>query len=162
MKSKFPVYLLVLSLALNSGVLGTLGYRHFTAPPLTPHTCPFNGNDQRLYQVLGLSSPQLAAIEPMANSFHAELNVLQASATQQRDTLLDLMEQSPLDIQAIKSANTELAARQAKVQGAVMAHLLDMKRILTPAQQKEFFRLMRETLSRGGESSPALGLERSK
>jgi Spy/CpxP family protein refolding chaperone len=162
MKNKFPVYLFALSLALNAGVLGTLAYRHFTAPPLVPPTCPFSSSDQRLYESLGLSSEQMDAMRPLANSFHADLRELQTSAAEQRDALLALLEGEKLDIPAIKSANTELAARQAKVQSAVMAHLLDMKRILTPAQQKEFFRLMREILNRSGESSPALGLERSK
>lgn len=146
MKSKFPVYLLVLSLALNAGVLGVLAYKHFTTPSLTQHTCPFNGSDQHLYQTLGLTSEQLEAIRPMANSFHAELRELQASATQQRDILLGLMEQPKLDIPAIKAANAELMERQARMQNAVMGHLLGMKRILDPAQQKVFFQLMRETM----------------
>ncbi|OGR39582.1 MAG: hypothetical protein A2051_11055 [Desulfovibrionales bacterium GWA2_65_9] len=146
MKSKFPVYLLVLSLALNAGVLGTLAYKHFLAPPLAPHTCPFNGSDQHLYQTLGLTSEQLEAIKPMAGSFHAELIGLQASAGEQRDILLGLMEQTALDVQAIKEANSELMARQARMQNAVMGHLLGMKRILDPAQQKVFFQLMRQTM----------------
>jgi Spy/CpxP family protein refolding chaperone len=146
MKSKFPIYLLVLSLALNAGVLGTLAYRYFIAPPLAQHTCPFNGSDQHLYQTLGLTAEQLEAIKPMADSFHVELRELQAAATQQRDLLLALMERTPLDIPAIKAANIELTARQAKMQNAVMGHLLGMKRILDPAQQKVFFQLMRETM----------------
>jgi Spy/CpxP family protein refolding chaperone len=162
MKSRPLAYLFVLSLALNAGVLGTMAYRHFTAPPLTPPTCPFISSDQRLYESLGLSSEQMDAMRPLANSFHANLRELQVSATEQRDALLTLLEAEKLDIPAIKAANVELSARQARVQSAVMAHLLEMKRILNPAQQKEFFRLMRQTLSRDVEGPAVLGPERSR
>lgn len=147
MKSKFPVYLLTLSLALNVGVLGTLAYRYFTAPPLAPRTCPFASDQQHMYDVLGLSSEQRAALDPMAMEFHVSLRELQASAGEQRDALLTLMEQDKLDIQGIREAHNELNARQTTVQNAVMGHLLDVKRILTPAQQKMFFKLVRQTLS---------------
>lgn len=101
-------------------------------------------------------------MRPLANSFHLDLRELQASATEQRDALLTLLEAKKLDIPAIKEANGELSARQARVQSAVMAHLLEMKRILNPAQQKEFFRLMRQTLSGDVEGPAVLGPERSK
>ncbi len=147
MKSKPLAYLFALSLALNAGVLGTLAYRYFTTPALAPHTCPFASDQQRLYDLLGLSSEQRTALDPMALSFHAQLRELQASAGEQRDALLALMEQERLDIPGIRAANSELTARQTKVQNAVMAHLLDVKRILTPTQQKAFFQIVRQTLS---------------
>jgi len=147
MKCKPLAYLLALSLALNAGVLGTLAYRYFTAPPLAPHTCPFANDQQRLYDLLGLSSGQREALDPMAVAFHASLRELQTSTAEQREALLTLMEQERLDIPAIRNANSELTARQTTVQNAVMGHLLDVKRILTPAQQKVFFQLVRQTLS---------------
>lgn len=162
MKGRPLAYIFALSLSLNAGFLGTMAYRHFTTPPLTPPTCPFNSSDQRLYKSLGLSSEQMDSMRPLANSFHANLRELQASATEQRDALLMLLEAEKLDIPAIKAANAELSARQARLQSAVMAHLLDMKRILNLAQQKEFFRLMRQTLGRDVEGPAVLGPERSK
>jgi Spy/CpxP family protein refolding chaperone len=146
MKCKPLAYLFALSLALNAGVLGTLAYRYFTAPPLAPHTCPFASDQQHLYDLLKLSAEQRAALDPMAVAFHAHLRELQVSAGEQRDALLTLMEQEPLDIRGIREAHNELNARQDKVQNAVMGHLLDVKRILTPAQQKVFFQLVRRTL----------------
>lgn len=147
MKSKPLAYLFALSLALNAGVLGTLAYRYFTAPPLTPHACPFSGGQQRLYDLLGLSTEQRASLDPIAVAFHAELQGLQVSAGEQRDALLTLIEQENLDIRGIREANNELTTRQTEVQNAVMAHLLEVKRILTPAQQKVFFKIVRQTLS---------------
>lgn len=149
MKGRPLAYVFALSLALNAGVLGTMAYRHFTAPPLTPPTCPFvSGDQQRMYSLLGLSQEQRDKLDPVALRFHDHLRELLTSVGEQRDVLLTLIEQTPLDTRAIKMANLELSARQANVQNAVMAHLLEVKSVLTPEQQKMFFQLVRQVLNK--------------
>ena len=74
MKSKWLTVVLVLSLAINAGVLVSMGY-HYYVNASTPSSapCPMSPGDSHLYQSLGLSKVQLAKMEPLAQKFHGRL-----------------------------------------------------------------------------------------
>jgi Spy/CpxP family protein refolding chaperone len=148
MKSKWLIVVLFLSLAINAGVVITLGYHYYQNASLTPSApCPMSPGDSHLYQSLGLSKVQLSKMEPLAQSFHARLAELGKRMEQKKEALTDLL-QKDSDPASIENLRKEMAGIQDEIQKEVVTHIMESKRILDPIQQQRFFDLMRQSMSR--------------
>ena len=148
MKSKWLILILVLSLAINAGVLATMGY-HYYVNASTPSSapCPMSPGDSHLYQSLGLSKVQLSKMEPLAQKFHARLVELGARMEEKKENLTDLL-QKDSDPANIENLRKEMAGIQDEIQREVIVHILESKKILDPIQQQRFFDLMRQSMTR--------------
>ena len=158
MKSKWLTIVLVLSLAINAGVLASMGY-HYYVNASTPSSapCPMSPGDSHLYQSLGLSKAQLAKIDPIAQKFHARLAELGAAMEGKRELLVDLLAKDG-DPVRIENLRREMAGIQDEIQKEVIMHITELKKILDLKQQERFFDLMRQSManktsgfSRGGK-----------
>ncbi len=148
MKSKWLIVVLFLSLAINAGVVITLGYHYYHNTPLTPSApCPMSPADSHLYQSLGLSKAQLSKMEPLAQRFHARLAELGSRMEQKKEALTNLL-QKESDPAAIENLRKEMAGIQDEIQKEVITHSVESKKILNPVQQQRFFDLMRQSMSR--------------
>jgi Spy/CpxP family protein refolding chaperone len=158
MKSKWLAIVLFLSLAINAGVLATMGYHYYRNASLTPSApCPLSPGDSHLYQSLGLSNLQLSKMEPLAQKFHGRLAELGAVMEEKRVTLIDLL-QKDSDPVSIENLRKEMAATQDEIQKVVIAHIMESKKILDSKQQERFFDLMRQSMTRAkGPWSPNNG-----
>jgi len=158
MRSKWLTVVLVLSLAVNAGVLATMGYHYFHSAPVTPmEPCPMSPGDSHLYQSLGLSDLQLSKMEPLARFFHGRLAELEAVMEGNKELLIDLL-QKESDPVGIEKLRKEMAGIQDQIQNEVIVHIAETKKILDPKQQERLFDLMRQsmvrnalTLSSGGK-----------
>jgi len=148
MKSKWLILILILSLAINAGVLVSMGY-HYYVNASTPSSapCPMSPGDSHLYQSLGLSKLQLSKMEPLAQKFHARLAELGARMEEKKETLTNLL-QKESDPASIENLRKEMAAIQDEIQKEVIVHIMESKKILDPLQQKRFFDLMRQSMTR--------------
>ena len=148
MKSKWLILILILSLAINAGVLVTMGY-HYYVNASTPSSvpCPMSPGDSHLYQSLGLSKLQLSKMEPLAQKFHVRLAELGARMEEKKETLTNLL-QKESDPASIENLRKEMAAIQDEIQKEVIVHIMESKKILDPLQQKRFFDLMRQSMTR--------------
>jgi len=148
MRSKWLILILILSLAINSAVLATVGYHYYRNASLTPSApCPLSPGDSHLYQSLGLSNLQLSKMEPLAQKFHERLAELGALMEGKKETLTDLL-QKDSDPVKIENLRKEMAAIQDDIQKEVITHIFESKKILDPNQQQRFFDLMRESMTR--------------
>ena len=149
MKSKWLTVVLVLSLAINAGVLVSMGY-HYYVNASTPSSapCPMSPGDSHLYQSLGLSNLQLAKMEPLAQKFHARLAELGALMEEKKETLIALL-QKDSDPASTENLRKEMAGVQDEIQKEVILHITEVKRNLDPDQQRRFFDLMRQSMTRG-------------
>ncbi|RPJ06386.1 MAG: periplasmic heavy metal sensor [Deltaproteobacteria bacterium] len=148
MRSKWLMVVLFLSLAVNSGVLVTLGYHYYFNASQTPSApCPMSPGDSHLYQSLGLSKVQLSKMEPAAQKFHGRLGELAAAMEQKKKTLITLL-QKDSDPVSIENLRKEMAIIQDEVQKEVISHITELKKILDPGQQQRFFDLMRKSMIR--------------
>jgi len=140
--------ILVLSLAINAGVLVSMGY-HYYVNASTPSSapCPMSPGDSHLYQSLGLSKVQLSKMEPLAQKFHARLAELGARMEEKKKTLTDLLQKEG-DPANIESLRKEMAGIQDEIQKEVISHIMESKKILDPVQQQRFFDLMRQSMTR--------------
>jgi Spy/CpxP family protein refolding chaperone len=148
MRSKWLILILILSLAINAGVLVSMGY-HYYVNASTPSSapCPMSPGDSHLYQSLGLSGVQLSKMEPLAQKFHARLAELGARMEEKKEILTNLL-QKDSDPANIENLRKEMAAIQDEIQKEVITHIMESKRILDPNQQQRFFDLMRQSMTR--------------
>ena len=148
MRSKWLIFVLFLSLAINAGVVVTLGYHYYHNRSLTPSApCPMSPGDSHLYQSLGLSNLQLSKMEPLAQKFHARLAELGSRMEEKKEVLTDLL-QKDSDPASIENLRKEMAGIQDEIQREVITHILESKKILDPVQQQRFFDLMRQSMTR--------------
>ena len=158
MRSNKLILLLILSLAVNTAVLGTVGYYYylsFSAVPSAP--CPMSPGDTHLYQSLGLSDVQLSKMDPLAQKFHARLGELATLMEQKKETLIALL-QKDSDPASIENLRKEMAGIQDEIQREVITHIMESKKVLDPYQQQRFFDLMRHSMIQAKNSwSPRNG-----
>jgi Spy/CpxP family protein refolding chaperone len=148
MKSKWITIVLILSLAINAGVLATIGYHYYVnASTLSSAPCPMSPGDSHLYQSLGLSNTQLAKIDPLAREFHGRIAELGVAMEGKRELLLDLLAKDGDPI-GIENVRREMAGIQDEIQKEVIMHITELKKILGPDQQQRFFDLMRQSMAR--------------
>jgi protein CpxP len=148
MRSKWLTVILFLSLAVNAGVLATMGYHYYRNTSLIPSApCPLSPGDSHLYQSLGLSNAQLAKMEPLAQKFHGRLSELGAAMEGKRGLLVDLLAKDG-DPASIENLRREMAGTQDEIQREVITHIMESKKILDPNQQQRFFDLMRQSMAR--------------
>jgi len=148
MRPKWLVLILILSLAINAGVLVSMGY-HYYVNASTPSSapCPMSPGDSHLYQSLGLSKVQLSKMEPLAQRFHARLAELGTLMERKKETLTGLL-QKDSDPASIENLRKEMAGVQDEIQKEVIVHIMESKKILDPNQQQRFFDLMRQSMPR--------------
>jgi len=150
MKGKSLIFVLILSLAINASILGTMGYRYYReASSAKDAPCPLSPAHQHLYQQLGLSTPQLAEMEPLAQKFHERLGKLGIAMKGENERLVELLGQKVVDPVQVEGLRKEIAGIQDEIQREVIAHILESKKILDAKQQKQFFALMSQSMATG-------------
>ena len=152
MRSKWLIFVLVLSLAINAAVLATMGYHYYlSASTETSAPCPLSPGDSHLYQSLGLSDPQLSKMEPLAQKFHSRLAELGTAMEGKRELLVDLLAKDG-DPAGIENLRREMASIQDEIQREVISHIIETKKILDAKQQQRFFDLMKQSMASGKSS----------
>jgi Spy/CpxP family protein refolding chaperone len=148
MKGKSLIFVLILSLAINASILGTMGYHYYRdASSAKDAPCPLSPAHQHLYQQLGLSTPQLAEMEPLAQKFHERLGKFGIAMKGKNERLVELLGQKEVDPVQVEGLRKEIAGIQDEIQKEVIAHILESKKILDAKQQKQFFALMSESVA---------------
>ncbi|MFA7382572.1 MAG: periplasmic heavy metal sensor [Desulfurivibrionaceae bacterium] len=146
-------YLLLLSVALNLTILGTVGYRYQQRH--SSWTSPFGPQmrrDRFLFEELALEPKQMAAMKERAIPFRAELERQQAEIAEKKKGLIVLLRQENPDQTAISSLIAEISARQEEMQQQVAAHMLGVKGLLDKEQQQRFFNLIDAAMSKGSQT----------
>jgi len=150
MKGKSLIFVLILSLAINASILGTMGYHYYReASSAKDAPCPLSPAHQHLYQQLGLSTPQLAEMEPLAQKFHERLGKLGIAMKGENERLVELLGQKVVDPVQVEGLRKEIAGIQDEIQREVIAHILESKKILDAKQQNQFFALMSQSMATG-------------
>lgn len=147
MRTKWWTLILVFSLAFNAAVLGVCGYHYYLYTCVAPSTyCPLSPGDRHLYQVLDLSDSQLERMEPLAHTFHARLEKLSRETERKRALFVDLLSREEVASGKIESLRKDIAGIQDQIQRVVIAHILDVKKILETRQKERFFELLRRSM----------------
>lgn len=144
MKKNNLFIVLILSLVVNVSVLATVGYHYWRNACIVPSApCPLHPSDHHLYESLGLSSEQIAKMEPLAKVFHRRLTGLESAIEGKRNLLIDLLERDQFDQRRAEEIQKEIAGLQDEIQKEVIQHISESKKIMNPSQQKRFIELLR-------------------
>ncbi len=147
MRSKWLIFALVLSVAINAAVLATTGYHYYvSASAKTLPPCPLSPGDSHLYQSLGLSNAQLLKMEPLAQKFHARLAGLGTAMQGKRGQLIDLLARD-FDPVSVENLRRDMASIQDEIQREVISHITEIKKILNPEQQQRLYELMKKSMA---------------
>ncbi len=160
MRGKALIFVFVLSLAINASILGAVAYHYYRDASLAKEApCPLSPAHQHLYQQLGLSAPQLAQMEPLAQKFHERLGQLEAAMKGKNERLVELLGQREVDPVQVEALRKEIAGIQDEIQKEVIGHILDSKKVLDAKQQNQFFALMSQSMAAGRLNNNKSGSE---
>jgi Spy/CpxP family protein refolding chaperone len=138
MKRDWLLYLVIFSLALNMGTIGTLAYMHWHSrpePPPPPESAPLPF--RQLLRELNLDPQQRQVFKEMAPAHWRKVRELQEELAQQRQELFALIRQenlpewTPVQIKIREIGNLQVQLEEEKVH-----HLLVVQKHLHPEQRQ--------------------------
>jgi Spy/CpxP family protein refolding chaperone len=143
--------LIAMSLAMNAAVAGTWGFMAIKSrwPIQAPNASQTVWSP--LHRQLNVTEVQWRRLEPEVRAFQARAEAVCEELSRLRSELLGLIAADAPAHQAIAAKQAEIHKEQERMQELVIEHLLVEKAMLTPVQQDELFRMMRE---RGACSGP--------
>ena len=131
----------------NLAAFGTLLYNRWSDAQ-SPHLA--DQRDQRFEQMkreLALSGEQAAQLDVYRTTFHAELNSLSTQLVTARTQLAHALLEDKLDTARVNSILDDISRLQSTAQRRVISHLLSVKSMLNPEQQKKFFAIVLDRFS---------------
>jgi Spy/CpxP family protein refolding chaperone len=148
MKNRWIAMILALSLAMNTAVLAVAGYNYYVScnRPTTAAGHPHD-MEHHFYEVLGLTPGQMAKMTPMATLFHESLANHHSEMSAKKEAMITLLGSEDINPNRIETLRTEMAAVQDNIQKTVIAHVLDVKKILDSSQREQFFDLLRRSMT---------------
>jgi Spy/CpxP family protein refolding chaperone len=150
MKTKLLIAALVLLIAINIGTLGSYLYFQFfqkrpsefaefrNRPPFPPEGRPD----------LHLEKEQREQLRALLKEFNQETQPLRKQLMEMEQALFLLMEKTPIPMEEIDPKLEEISEIRLQIMRAALKKMMNAKSVLTPEQQRHFFRAM--LLSRPG------------
>lgn len=149
MKRNWLLYLVIFSLALNVGTVGTFIYLRYqdhtqrTArempPPLPLHT---------LWRSLNLDASQRRALHGLFPEHRDKVRELREGLFKKRQELFGLLTNEPPDQTAIRAKVREISVLQGQLEEELMRFLLEFKKNLKPEQTTVFLDLVQTRLDK--------------
>jgi Spy/CpxP family protein refolding chaperone len=164
MKNNLLKYILVVSLLLNFSLLGAAGYSHYQQsrhrsgvslgtgglPGRTSTNSPGTRGNW-LFEELSLKPEQIKLFQQRAIAFHSALDKERQEVGRLRKSLFGLMRADDFDHKAIDATIVRINGRQQDMQKMVVAHMIEFKGMLAKDQQKKFFDLIEQAMTKRGE-----------
>jgi Spy/CpxP family protein refolding chaperone len=150
MKRDWLLYLVIFSLALNVGTIGTFAYlrwqdQQVAPPPPEMAPLPF----RKLMRKLDLDREQRQALRRMVPEHHRKVRELHKKLAQHRQELFGLFKQQNLpDWPPIQSKVREIGGLQLRLQEEMVHHLLEVQKNLNPEQRQVLVTNLEKRLSR--------------
>ncbi|MFZ0456476.1 MAG: Spy/CpxP family protein refolding chaperone [Ignavibacteriaceae bacterium] len=147
MNKRIIFYAAVFLTIVNLAALGTWMYNRFSAGALN--------NEQRLSlselrtnhfeqlkEELSLTGKQIAEVKALRNDFFTQIDSLSTQLAGKRTELAKEIWRSELDSAKVNNLVNEIGKLQSAAQFEVLAHLHQVKNLLTPGQQKKFYSII--------------------
>jgi len=138
MKRDWLLYLVIFSLALNAGTIGTFAYLHWRGqpgPPPPPEAAPVPF--RHLMKELDLDSQQRQAMRAMTPEHWRKVRELQQELMQGRQQLFALIKQENLpEWLPVQDKIREIGNLQVQLEEEKVHHLLDIQKNLRPEQRQ--------------------------
>ncbi len=150
MKRNWLLYLVMFSLALNLGTIGTLVYMRYQgkAPELAQQGPPPPLAMRALWRELNLDESQRQAVRRLFPVHHARVTEMRGELFQERQQLFDLLKAESPDQKAIRAKVQEISALQGKLEEELVDHVLEFRKHLKPEQNAAFLKLVQTRLDK--------------
>jgi hypothetical protein len=151
MRNSILRFALAASLILNISVLATVGYMYYKQSDywITPFGAKME-KDRFLFEELSLRPQQLKSMKERAVNFRAEIDRRRREIAGKQMTMLNLMRADVPDKKAIDAAISDISRMQEEMQRVVATHILEEKGTLDKNQQRKFFDLIENAMSKEG------------
>ena len=154
MKRDWLIYLVMFSLALNLGTIGTIVYLRYqdhwqlAAVPAPPTLPP-----KSLWRELKMDESQRQALRRLFPEHHQKVKALREELVQKRLELFDLIKNDATPWSAIQAKVQEISALQGSLEEEMARFMLAFKKNLNPEQHTAFLNLVQTRLGCGPEGA---------
>ena len=154
MKRDWLIYLVMFSLALNLGTIGTIVYLRYQdhqqpaagpAPPPLPL--------KSLWRELKLDDSQRQTLRRLFPEHHQKVKAVRQELAQKRQELFDLIKTDATPWSAIQAKVQEISALQGSLEEEMARFMLEFKKNLNPEQHAAFLNLVQTRLGCGPEGA---------
>lgn len=151
MKSKILAALLFVSLALNVGVIGTVGYHwlHHGMRPKNPA-----GFIHHMKKVLRLSDEQVAAMEKDRAQMETDTAAVRQQLESKRRELFTLVDSQDAYTPQIDQLIGGISTLQMEMEKNAIRHSFVTKKILTPEQRQKFTTMLHKRFGKNHMPPP--------
>ncbi|HZK14743.1 MAG TPA: periplasmic heavy metal sensor [Desulfobaccales bacterium] len=150
MKRDWLIYLVMFSLALNLGTIGTIVYlrsqdhQQLAAGPAPP-PLPMKS----LWRELKLDESQRQALRRLFPEHHRQVKAVRQELTQKRQELFDQMKADSTPWSAIQAKVQEISTLQGSLEEETARFMVEFKKDLNPEQHAAFLNLVQTRLGCG-------------
>ncbi len=145
---KIAPVVFLFSIALNLAFVGIWGARTLQGEP--DATLPAGGKGPqncsqgcRLHGPIEMTEAQARELEPLLEEFARERGRLCVGMDQARGELIDAMASDEPDLDRVRRMQDEIVDVQRRMQDLTVRQILKEKEVLTPEQQEELFKYLR-------------------
>ncbi|MEW5946084.1 MAG: periplasmic heavy metal sensor [bacterium] len=112
---------------------------------------------REIHRELGVNPEQMETLRSQFIQFRAEIQKTRDEIEKLHPQMMELLTDPEVDKDAVRAKREEIFAVQKKMQGLVIDHILAEREILTPEQQKRFFKMLRSRCLGGGGHMSGFG-----
>lgn len=143
MKRDWLLYLVIFSLALNLGTIGTLVYlRYYDQKPAATREAPPPLPLRELWGQLNMDAEQRQALRRLFPEHRRRVGDVRRELAQKRQELFDLIRSDSSQWNAIQAKVREISTLQGNLEEEMARFLLEFKKNLKPGQEEAFLNLM--------------------
>jgi Spy/CpxP family protein refolding chaperone len=147
MKRDWLLYLVIFSLALNLGMIGTYVYsRYQEKPELGPPEGKVPGGKGHLFRALSMEPDQKEVFHRLFPPHRREVVKLRQEIGRQRSELFDLLKPGHPSEEMITAKIKEISNAQGELEKETVRFLLAVKKTLRPEQQEILLNLVGQRL----------------
>jgi Spy/CpxP family protein refolding chaperone len=153
-KRDWLIYLVMFSLALNLGTIGTIVYLRYQDPQkLAAGSASPAMPLKSLWRELKLDDPQRQALRRLFPEHHQKVKAVRQELAQKRQELFDLIKAESTPWSAIQAKIQEISALQGSLEEEMARFMLEFKKDLNPEQHAAFLNLVQTRLGCGPEGA---------
>jgi Spy/CpxP family protein refolding chaperone len=151
-KRDWLIYVVMFSLALNLGTIGTIVYlRHQDQQQLAAGPAPPPLLLKSLWRELKLDESQRQPLRRLFPEHHQKVKAIRQELAQRRQELFDLIKAESTPWSAIQGKVQEVSALQGSLEEEMARFMLEFKKNLNPEQHAAFLNLVQTRLGCGPE-----------